>query len=1058
MSARNWVSICLLVWPVLAIAEPPICENPAALPADLAALQFAHGAIWADFDSTYLFIASVETIQGQQVGTLHRYRLNGSEHLAVPMPFFPTDIATNTATRRLYLTEDDLGDDPAIAHVYDFDLNELPPLFTGEPDPAPNGKAGWTHNVTVQPGTGDLYVLSHGPYFDPGTQESSWISRIQRFDASGNFDGLVIENALPLSPGDPGYDQPNPSIPDCGEWHYPWELWVTAGGEIYLHEAVNGSASMRVVHKFSPAGQCLGVTDVTNKEFAVDRDGYIYTSSGNTLTKFDQSWSQVLYTAPLAAPDPIIGIALTSHTTEFALIATDPPGGGPAVDLHLLGPRVESLAIINRSWQNTTFPYHLRTSDVPALAACDSTMSVMEGVVADGVGPLLLRWKVPGPGQVRWELEDPSYPSIQSLLGTLANLDSSAVDTVTIDTGVEKVDGEYFAFAVYAAPKNFDRKEVGADPNAATRSVAVVSRYFPTGFQNPDLAVAREIGVERPPVLFVHGLWSDERAWNEFPSIIPGSLWRTYQLDYADENGRGLDHHLSVGTISRGVLNTRAKVDTSTTVCAQVDVVMHSLGGVLARDFAASQAYKSPANYGEGDFNKLLFLNTSHNGTPIADAAVRLRSVLANPFNPLTVYFGIAKRVSSLVGLDGITATFATRLEQLIGDALDDLQTDSGALASLPELAVPIHSHVGDASAFWSILTPDFQRAICIAEAPQAVWAWTNANNLNLDIFPDPSDLTVPTESQIGGLAVSYYDEVGALCESIHSEATSSAYAGSLATEWIRRRPDDVTFFAPSIPAPTIPSAPGFQLTTEDVFAALPNFAGRILTLTITDPPGGGTTFPGKVIRVRLQGPMFASDSVTVFYPGGALAQTYGGVSGVNGVPITVPLEFTGAFDLAAVGVLDDGRLASSAHVTVLVDPGAKSPPLTVTDVHVEPSLIVLSGRGATERLRVIADYSDGVEREISSTNLGTSYVPSGPAFWQVNADGVMVAKAPGVFTLTVTHAGHSVDVPVTVLNGPQINNAPHADAGGLTPRVTARSCFSTDWGHTTSTKHSAAR
>jgi hypothetical protein len=398
----------LLAAPQFAETAPPICSNPSAEPADLISMQFTHGAIWADLDGKYLFIASVETVQGQQVGTLHRYRLNGSEHLAVAMPYFPTDMAINAATQRVYLTEDKLGDDPASVHVYDFDLNELASLFTGTQDPAPSGKAGWTNNLTVQPGTGDLYVMSHGPYVDPGTQEASWISRIQRFDANGSFDGLVIENGLPLVPGDPGYDQANPSIPACGAWHYPWELWVTASGEIYLHEAVNGAAAMRVVHKFSSSGQCLGVTDVTDQSFGVDRDGYVYTSSGNTLTKYDQNWNQELFSVLMPTSDPITAFAFMLHTTSFALFATDAPGAQPI--FHILGPHVEPLDIIDEAWQSNVFPFRLRTDDMQLLASCDESKIVMDGVVADGVSPLLLRWKVPGPGEVRWEMSDPNEP------------------------------------------------------------------------------------------------------------------------------------------------------------------------------------------------------------------------------------------------------------------------------------------------------------------------------------------------------------------------------------------------------------------------------------------------------------------------------------------------------------------------------------------------------------------------------------------------------------------------------------------------------------------------
>ncbi len=214
----------------------------------------------------------------------------------------------------------------------------------------------------------------------------------------------------------------------------------------------------------------------------------------------------------------------------------------------------------------------------------------------------------------------------------------------------------------------------------------------------------------------------------------------------------------------------------------------------------------------------------------------------------------------------------------------------------------------------------------------------------------------------------------------------------------------------------------------EDSYELLPNYAAQRLTITMLDPPGATTTFPGKVIRVRVDGA--PADTVGVFYPGGVVIAELEDFQDTNGRQITIPIDYAGRFEMIAIGEQgNEGRISTSLPYVLTVDPGAKSPPATVQEIRVEPSTIVLSGPGASTQVSVFAEYSDGVEREIAGAGLGTTFAPSG-AYFNVTDDGVVVAKLPGSATFNVSNAGHVDPVPVTVLSGPAINNAPHADAG----------------------------
>lgn len=99
--------------------------------------------------------------------------------------------------------------------------------------------------------------------------------------------------------------------------------------------------------------------------------------------------------------------------------------------------------------------------------------------------------------------------------------------------------------------------------------------------------------------------------------------------------------------------------------------------------------------------------------------------------------------------------------------------------------------------------------------------------------------------------------------------------------------------------------------------------------------------------------------------------------------------------------------------------------------MEVTPSSVSLAGVGGLLDLRVVGNYSDGVERDISTTSTGTSYSGFDADVISVSADGVIRGAAPGSTTVTVQHGAHSQVLPVEVGDAPPINNAPHAVAGG---------------------------
>jgi hypothetical protein len=137
---------------------------------------------------------------------------------------------------------------------------------------------------------------------------------------------------------------------------------------------------------------------------------------------------------------------------------------------------------------------------------------------------------------------------------------------------------------------------------------------------------------------------------------------------------------------------------------------------------------------------------------------------------------------------------------------------------------------------------------------------------------------------------------------------------------------------------------------------------------------------------------------------------------------------FNGPFELSALALMTDGTMGRSEPVS-----GTVRPPLfvTLTSIEVTPASVSLAGIGSLLDLRVVGNYSDGVERDISSGASGTTYSGFATSVISVSADGVVRGSGPGITTLTVQNGAFSQVVAVEVGDAPPINNRPHALAGG---------------------------
>jgi pimeloyl-ACP methyl ester carboxylesterase len=206
------------------------------------------------------------------------------------------------------------------------------------------------------------------------------------------------------------------------------------------------------------------------------------------------------------------------------------------------------------------------------------------------------------------------------------------------------------------------------------------------------------VRLEAPPVILVHGVWSDNSTWNGLREFLTARGFRFCEsaeciVNYgASQPAPSFDPlsmdpgaQFAVDQLIQATTNSLNAWRAEGIAAAQVDVVAHSLGGLIARSRVAqpdgARAYRRRENFGRGDFHKLITIGTPHFGTPVAN-------------------FLIANRQARSQFFDGATLEeYLAATGHPMGPAIEQMQTNSAALAHLGTTDVASHAIVGLAPA-----------------------------------------------------------------------------------------------------------------------------------------------------------------------------------------------------------------------------------------------------------------------------------------------------------------------------------------------------------------------
>ena len=609
------------------------------------------------------------------------------------------------------------------------------------------------------------------------------------------------------------------------------------------------------------------------------------------------------------------------------------------------------------------------------------------GLAADGATLVLLRFSSDSPGSVRFSIGGDSCNDVAPAVSDDGGLSIWGADdrlgSVTQHT--TSVGSRHQAFAVYHSPTDFWRSP--SDNDRRDRPLTLRAQF--TSDSGGTAEQCRQLSIFRPPVLLIHGIWPDKSTWT-FPLVwdsrfdITQVSWDGY-TSIADNNG----------VAHRGVETVLARLRSQRMAATRVDVIAHSMGGLLARAWAGDASFRRASNYNKGDYHSLITLNTPHLGSPLATALVDIRSHYLVFADFIIAAEALGKRISTCSGF--------WRPECSPG-AIDDLQEGSRAIVNLPRPQVPTHAFVGEAGVqglgCLTTLSPLAQLASIIDLKP-------SVDDFSLSIFGETThDQVVGALSQRGWLPLSATD-FSTSCDSAHTNVTNSGnfeYSSRIA-QLLNTKVSDPTYNASS-QTDTVSAVD--QHDKQTVGRSLGAVKASSVVLRIDSPHDGSIVDGGTPVTVRVS----ATGLVTAITLLGhrLILEKAGSPAEFT---VNLPDDVIGHEVLVAVAKVSDGTVAISAPIGIEVRRTA-----LIESLQLEETSLTLLLPGH-EQLRVTGMYSDGILRDVTNSALGTTYTSSDESIVVVSQDGLLMAKAPGAAIVTARNGASETATFVLVVPTP---------------------------------------
>ncbi|MCP5421141.1 MAG: hypothetical protein H6969_11730 [Gammaproteobacteria bacterium] len=599
------------------------------------------------------------------------------------------------------------------------------------------------------------------------------------------------------------------------------------------------------------------------------------------------------------------------------------------------------------------------------ISAITTSQKVVDGIATDGVTRVILRSRVDFDGPVKFCLANSSTAPTDGSLLPLSNIYIEGGQCITV-LPQQTTDG-LMAFAVYLSP---------TEGNRFTSSSIIDHKVTFEITQEGMEPIVHSLNLVRPPVVLIHGLWSNLDTWT-FP-LVSDPRFEITRANYQSTNADAFSNNAGVPWLYiTKALNAMRHRKIAVT---QANVVGHSMGGILARNHVSRSDYRNNLNFMTGDIHKLITLDTPHQGS---EWAVFIT----------TFFYDLVYELTDKLGYN---CNSNTGKNCAVRD-LSDLALGRTRIGKTP---VPSHAIVG--------VGGDDDAVKAMAGKFGNIWTVFQffSGSSIFDVFGSQlNDTIVSQPSQMGGLLSRDNKSIYGGLDGVHagtnpSNTSSSVYSERIA-ELLELDIQDPAFAE-------FPETSGQNAVSASVRSKLEREVVEN-GLTITSPMNDSQVISGQTVSVAVQpNSSITVDNVLLLGLDAEIDNT-----APFEFQVTIPSEAAGNIELIAVGKdAANNTFFTSAPITLRAIPAASLQSIEVRP----PEDLIFPKIGATYDLMVIGHYSDGVERDLTASSTGTRYASSDPNQASVSPEGVVTAQGEGSALIIIKNQDASLFL-TTVMN-----------------------------------------
>ncbi|HKG70865.1 MAG TPA: alpha/beta fold hydrolase [Nitrososphaeraceae archaeon] len=373
------------------------------------------------------------------------------------------------------------------------------------------------------------------------------------------------------------------------------------------------------------------------------------------------------------------------------------------------------------------------------------------GTITDGISKLILLIDSENPLQFSINRKEPDNLTN----GTLSCLDQSNVNNLFSTTKVTPQNtnnGKSVVAAVYTPPDSFNQDKRDHRTINVNVNVSNANDDTPTLHKVP-------IRLYRPPVVLIHGVWTNsEQTWgnkSKFREKLENNGYKVFLADYSAHNGETFHPYAIPGIGNHGIDSLRTAIITAfnyyhnscrnpSIAAAQVDVIAHSMGGLMARGFVQQPDYKRKDNFMKGSIHRLITIGTPHFGGHLSEFLYDHRDDWCCLDGTYSTYITPA-RYCKVEPRKLRTIYSDNYVSPIDKGAVEALIPGSDAYSHLYQTNVKSYAIAGS----WK---PNANNSHESQELDYKFITDNSGFSLDRDGFHDDNDLVVSVKSQLGGL------------------------------------------------------------------------------------------------------------------------------------------------------------------------------------------------------------------------------------------------------------------------------------------------------------------